>query len=348
MLHINSRDIAKFAGVSRSTVSRVVNNYDNVPDETRRRVMSVIQQYNYVPHSSARRLAGAKSKIIGLFMIDKKNDTAGKKVTMSSYFTPFMSGVIDKANRMGYHVLVYSVGKAKDFDHAKEVFYDQTVSSGIFIGQQNDDDAIREILANHYKAVLVDKKIVTGDEITSNSIIVNADNLDGAYQATKYLIGLGHTKIAHIAGYSDQLSTVERIDGYKRALEEAGIRVENSLIVRGNYLKESGYASTMQLLEKERPTAIFYASDSMAVGGLAALKELRLKVPDDISVVGFDDIEMSQYLSVPLTSVRIPLDKMASIAVDCLISSLESETDFSANYTVPVELVIRDSCRMPH
>lgn len=340
---INSKEIAKLAGVSRSTVSRVLNNYSNVPEETRKRVLDVVNKYKYVPHASARALAGVKSKIIGLFMIDKKSDTDGLKVSMSSYFSPFMNGVIDHANKRGYHVLAYAVGKPEDYQNVRKVFYDKTISGGIFIGQQNDSD-IDDIIKDGYKAVLIDKDD-SGDQALKKSIVVNADNFYGAYEATKYLIGLNHKKIAHITGYTGQLSTIERLEGYKKALQDSGIAYDSNFVVKGNFLKDSGYHATNKLLEQCKPTAIFYANDSMAIGGIQALEEKGLHVPEDISVVGFDDIELASYIRPALTTVRMPLGTMASSAVDALINSIESGTGYSARYTIPVELIERESCR---
>jgi LacI family transcriptional regulator len=322
----------------------VVNNYSNVPDETREKVRSVIEKYNYVPHASARTLAGFQNKIIGLFMIDRKSDTAGKKVSMSTYFSPFMSGVIDEANKNGYYVLAYAVNKPSDYSNIKEIFFNQTISGGIFIGQQSDDANIRQIIKSGYKVVFVDKDIELESDSSSKSLIVNADNVDGAYKATKYLIQLGHTSIAHIAGYMKQLSTIERIEGYKKALLEAGIPFNHDLVIKGNFMQDGGYFATMKLFQKEKPTAIFYASDSMAVGGIQAAQELGLKVPEDLSIIGFDDIEISSYLNPPLTTIRMDFSEMASISVNSLVSSIESDSGFSAHYIVPVELVERKSC----
>lgn len=342
---MNSKEIAKLAGVSRSTVSRVVNNYSNVPEETRARVLEVIKKYKYVPHASARVLAGIGSNIIGLFMVDKKNDTKGKKVSMSSYFLPFISGVIDAANKNNYHVLVSAVGCAEDYRRVQEVFYNKTISGGIFIGEQNDPE-IEEFMKDGYKIVSVDNGM-TQNRRQENGIIINADNFNGAYQATRYLAGLGHTKIAHITGYAGQFSTVERYGGYQKALADSGIAPDASLVVTGNYLRSGGYDATQKLLEGSGPTAIFYANDSMAIGGMQAIAEKGLKVPGDISVVGFDDIEISSFMQPTLTTVRLPTDTMSANAVTSLIHLMRSDTPYYASYVIPVDLILRQSCAAP-
>lgn len=339
---MNSYDIAKLAGVSRSTVSRVVNNYSNVPEDTQKRVLEIIKKYNYVPRASARALAGAENKIIGLFMVDKKTDTDGHKASMSSYFSPFMNGVIDTANKNGFHVLAYIVGKTSDYKNVKDIFYNKTISGGIFIGQQNDHE-IDEIIKDGFKTVLIDR-LDSNEESPKNCIIVNANNFDGAYKATKYLIDLGHKQIAHVSGYAGQLSTIDRINGYKKALLDNGIAYDGKLMVKGDFMHNSGYTATKKLFTQSSPSAIFYANDSMAMGGIEAIHELGLKIPEDISIVGFDDIEISSYLRPSLTTVRLPIDAMSSSAANTLINAIHNGTDYCARYIIPVELIERQSC----
>lgn len=341
---MNSKEIAKLAGVSRSTVSRVINNYSNVPEETRRRVMEVVEKYKYVPHASARILAGGDSGIIGFFMIDKKNDTAGHKVRMSSYFIPFLVGVIDTANQCGYNVLVSTIDKSSGYKSVRNMFYNKTISGGIFIGQV-DDPEIDAIIEEGYKTVVIDRLSSDIKRYPNNIIIINADNFAGAYQATQYLISLGHKKIAHVTGYAGQLSTVERIEGYKKALCDHNIEFDNSLLVKGNFIEEGGYTATLKLLQKKRPTAIFYGNDSMALGGIRAIKELGMRVPDDISVVGFDDIEAASFCHPALTTVRQPMAEMSENAVKTLVSLLKNETECFAQYVMPVQFIERQSCK---
>ncbi|APC40283.1 LacI family DNA-binding transcriptional regulator [Clostridium estertheticum] len=342
---MNSIDIAKIAGVSRSTVSRVINNYDNVPDETRKKIQQIIKENNYVPHASARMLAGVKNRVIGLFIIDMKTDTNGKQVTSSSYFTPFTGSVIENASKMGYNVLVSIVSKQKDYKKVKEIFYNKTVSGGIFIGEKNGEPEIKEIINSGCRVALLDQAVKSDEEVYNKCIIVNADNYYGAYKATNYLIGLGHSSIAHIVGISENLSGIERFNAYKNALTDAGIAVKSNLIVKGDFTINGGYNATKKLLQKEIPTAIFCGNDMMAIGAMQAIEEANLNVPEDISIVGFDDIEVARYINPTLTTVRMKLLEMASIATNTLITSIESNSNFSANYTLPIDLIERNSCK---
>lgn len=341
---MNSIDIAKIAGVSRSTVSRVINNYTNVPEDTRKKVLEVIKKYNYVPHASARMLAGAKNRCIGLFIIDMREDSHGKQVSTSSYFSPFTSAIIDYANKVGYNILVSIVGKPKDFRKVKETFYNKTISGGIFIGVKDNESEIKELIMGDYKIALIDQAIKSDEEVYGKCIIVNADNFNGAYKATQYLIHNGHTVIAHVTGEEAQLSAVERIEGYKKALVDSGLEVKNNLITKGNFTQEGGYKGTKKILAKSKPTAIFLSNDSMAIGAFQAAQEAGLRVPEDISIIGFDDIEIAKYINPGLTTVRIDLLEMAAIAMNALTTSIENDSNFSACYTIPVELIERESC----
>ena len=342
---MNSIDIAKIAGVSRSTVSRVINNYSNVPNETKLKILRIIKDNNYVPHASARMLAGVKNRVIGLFIIDMKVDSDGKQVGTSAYFSPFTGAVIDNASKMGYNLLVSIVSKPKDYKRVKETFYNKTISGGIFIGERNDEPEIKEIINAGYKVALIDQNVKPDEEIYKKCIVVNADSFGGAYSATKHLIDLGHTKIAHVAGEPGIFSTIERIEGYKKALIDAGITVKNNLIIKGNFNIKGGYNATKKLLSKDKPTAIFLSNDSMAIGAMEAIQELGLSVPEDISIIGFDDIEVARYLKPALTTVKMTLLDMASIAINSLIMSIENNSSFSANYTVPVVLVERETSK---
>ncbi|AFK87263.1 MULTISPECIES: LacI family DNA-binding transcriptional regulator [Thermoanaerobacterium] len=340
---MNSKEIAKIAGVSRSTVSRVINNYPNVPLETREKVLKVIKEYNYVPHASARMLRGKMSNTIGLVIVDLNRKIDIHKVYDNVYFGPFTTAVIDFANERGYNVLVITVYKSKDFKKVKEVFYNKTISGAIFIGVKNNDPDIKYLIDAGLKVVIIDQEI---KDDFNNCIIVNADNFNGAYEATKHLIKLGHKKIAHISGDMDKLSGIERFEGYKKALKETKLTYNNSLVVKGNFIEEGGYEAIIKLFKKSRPTAIFISNDQMAIGAMKALNDLGYSIPDDISIIGFDDIAISRYLKPSLTTMKVSLLQMAEIAVNNLIKSIEDEIIITAKFIVPVELIERESCKV--
>jgi LacI family transcriptional regulator len=345
---MNSNEIAKLAGVSRSTVSRVINNYSNVPEETREKVLRVIKEYDYVPHASARMLAGSKNKVIGLFIVDLINEEDGLKnrITKSPYYLEFTSSVIETASEMDYLVLVHIIHTVAGYEKIKESFYNKTISGGIFIGQNDDDESIKTIIDRGYRVVLVDQSIRPEDATYNQCTIVNADNYDGAYRATKYLIDKKHEQIAHITGGTVKFSSKDRIRGYKKALEDAGIKVNKNLIIDSEFVENAGYEATKKLFKsKSKFSAIFASNDKIAFGAIKAIQEEGLKIPEDISVIGFDDIESSKYVNPPLTSIKMELVEMADLATKSIVASIEKDAKPSVNI-VPVTLVERESCGM--
>lgn len=345
---MNSSEIARLAGVSRSTVSRVINNYSNVPEETREKVLKIIKEYDYVPHASARMLAGSKNRVIGLFIVDMIHKEGGMKnrITKSPYFLEFTSSVIETASELGYTVLVHIIHNEEGYEKIKECYYNKTISGGIFIGQNDGDESIKTIIDRGYKVVLVDQSINKDDSTYNKCMIVNADNYNGAYNATKYLIDRNHTKIVHITGGTTKFSSNDRIRGYKKALEDSGIPIDKNLIINSEFVEKAGYDAVKKLFDKNiKFTAIFASNDKIAFGAIKAIKEAGLKVPDDISIIGFDDIESSKYFNPPLTSIRMELVEMAEIATKSVIESIENDVKFSANYVVPVTLMERKSCK---
>ena len=344
---MNSWDVAKIAGVSRSTVSRVINHYDNVPQETKEKVEKVIKKYNYVPHASARMLAGKKNRTLGLFIIDTKTTREGNKMATSSYFSPFTNVTVDTANKQKYNVLISLVSREKDFDNIKRLFYNESICGGIFIGGGNYEPVVKEIVETGFKVAVVGQEVKNDQDIFSKCIVINDDSLEGAYKATKYLINLGHKKIAHITGDMHQFTAIQRLAGYKKALNDSGIIVDNHLIEKGNFTQESGYKAAKKLmLKKQKPSAVFVANDSMAIGVIQAANEMNIKIPDDLSIIGFDDIELAGYLQPALTTVHVAMYQMASIAASTLIKSNDDNTKYYANYKIPVKLIERSSCKI--
>src|SRR4030042_773890 len=290
---MNSKEIAKLAGVSRSTISKVVNNYAYISDETKRKVLEVVNKYGYVPHASARNLAGKSNKIIGVF-ITGINNSRDFRVIESDYFSPFTIATVDYTDKYDYKILVLVIGKY---------------------------------------------------------IIINSKNLEGAYKATKHLIEYGHREIAHICGDMNKYSGFKRLEGYKKALNEEGLPIKEEYIVEGDFTEDSGYEAAKKLFSKKNKiTGIFASNDTMAIGAMRFIKEIGYKIPDDISLVGYDDIKIARYISPSLTTIRVSILDMASIAVKSLINFIEkdiksSKYNTSKYNTVSTELIIRQSSK---
>ena len=177
---MNSKEIAKLAGVSRSTVSRVINNYSNVPEKTKEKVLEVIKKYDYVPDASARTLAGMVNKRIGLFVIALNSQLNGQQVLGSHFLSVLMSSDIDYCNKNDYTVVVSIISGAKDYDRAFQLFYDQTISGGVFVGARGDEENIRSLISKGYKVAIVDQNPYEDPKIYEKSVIVNAKNYNEA------------------------------------------------------------------------------------------------------------------------------------------------------------------------
>ncbi|MDD5660029.1 MAG: LacI family DNA-binding transcriptional regulator [Actinomycetota bacterium] len=342
---MNSKEIAKLAGVSRSTVSKIVNDYANVSDKTRKEVIEVIKKYGYVPHASARNLAGKFNKMIGVFITDVNHDSKKLRVIESDYFSPFTTAAIDYADELGYNVLVLVIDKNREFEKARKLLYNKTVSGGIFIGAENNVQEIFKLIKSGCKLVIIDQEKCK-DKTLGKHIIVNSKNLEGAYNATKHLIEYGHKNIAHICGDMNKFSGLKRLEGYKKAMIEAGLPIENECIVEGDFTENGGYESAKKLLKNNKKiTAIFASSDTMAIGAIKAIKEMGLVIPDNISIVGYDDIKIASYISPSLTTIRVSILNMVSIAVKSLVDFIEKDIKSSKYNTVPTELIIRESSK---
>jgi LacI family transcriptional regulator len=192
--------------------------------------------------------------------------------------------------------------------------------------------------------VIFDQRSENTSNIT-NTIYINPDNANGAYLATKHLIELGHTKIAHITGGDKKLSAAEKYEAFAKAMNEVNLKIDDKLVVHGDYTEEGGYKCTKEILKKEKPDAIFCGNDLMAVGAIKAIYEAGLKVPYDIAVVGFDDIEIAKYITPTLTTVKVSLSAMGELAVEKLIEMIErrDQDEIFGDYTIKTELVIRHS-----
>lgn len=342
-----SKDIAKLAGVSRSTVSRVVNKYPNVSVKTEKKVTKIIKKYGYVPHSPARTLAGKHNKVIGVFItnVDHKNERFN--IFQNTYFSPFTAATIDYADEFGYNVMVSIINDNSGFEKIRGLFNSKTLSGGIFVGACNNTKYIFDLIKEGHKLVIIDQE-KSEEKMKGSYIIVNSNNISGAYTATKHLIDYGHREIAHICGDMGKLSGFKRLEGYKKAMKEAGLPIRKGYIVYGDFTEDSGSECAKQLLKGNRRrniTGIFVSNDSMAIGAMKTMKEMGIRIPDEISIVGYDDIRMASYISPSLTTIRSSVLKMASIAAKNLINFIEDSAGYSKFNTISTELIIRESSK---
>lgn len=344
---MHSREIAKLAGVSRSTVSRVVNNYSNVTPETKERVERTIKKYGYVPHASAQALAGKISKIIGIFIANIRLGDEDFRVFRNVYVSPFEAAIIDRADKLGYNTLILIINDNEDFKKIRKLFNSKILSGGIFLGANNNSKEIFELIESGYKIAVIDQEKTKKKKINSH-IIVNSDNCNGAYKATKYLIDYGHKEIAHICGDMNKYSGFKRLEGYKKAMSEAKLKIRKGYITYGDFTEDSGFKCANQLFKngsKNKITAIFSSNDTMAIGAMKAIKKMNLKIPEDISIIGYDDIKIASYVSPALTTVRSSILEMASVVTGNLINFIENGINSIECYIVPAELIVRESVK---
>nr|MBC9202439.1 LacI family DNA-binding transcriptional regulator [Paenibacillus sp. PL91] len=339
---INSTEIAKLAGVSRSTVSRVINNYANVPEKTKQKVMKVIQQYNYYPNLSAQVLAGKRTRTIGLFMIDSG------RVSGDSLSSLLLARIIDSASSHGYYVLTHIVRDMKEQEETraiKESFYQRRIDGGVFIGAANHEPLIEELIAEGFMVAIVDQHLPGRSE--PNRVVFNFDNETGVGQAIDYLVSLGHKRIGMINGDMNRYSGPSKWRGFQAAMSRHHLPLVSQWMLPGDFNEESGYHAIKEFMKTktELPSAIFAANDSVAFGAIRALKESGIRVPQDISVMGFDDHILSAHYSPALTTIRVDFADMMDKLTKTLINSIENGSETFQTFAVSTELVVRHSCQ---
>ncbi len=327
--------IAKLAYVSRSVVSRVLNNHPNVSPEARERVMKVIKEQNYTPSSTARSLATDRTQEISILAPRKTNE-----VFANAFWSLVFLGISEQSIRRGYFVSLSMISRELEDYINDRILYGRSFDGYILITREVADHVMPALRKRDMPAVLIGH-----DPAFPDLSSVDVDNYDGAYQATRHLCAIGHECIATIMGAVHTQESRDRLRGYKQALRDAGCQVCEDRIMAGDYSQRRGYELMQDLLAREpRPTAVFCACDAMAVGALLALHEAGIAVPEEMAIVGFDDLPTSQYTCPPLTTIRQPIYKMAGQAADLVIDQIEGKTTDVVHVKLGVELVVRQSC----
>ena len=328
-------EIGKLAGVSRSTVSRVVNGQPDVKAEVRERVMDVVRETGYVPNAAARSLAAQRSGVLG-FVIPRSVAT----FFGDPYFARLTQGITQACNVHGYMLSLFLFHSKNDEELLLPRLSQSSFMDGVIVQATTDDDPIIPQLLKSNLPFLVVGRLNSMPEGIS---YIDVDNVSGAYKAVEHLIKLGHERIAHITGSLNNSAGADRLTGYKKALEAYDLPVDENLIVNGDFTEEGGRKAIPSLLP-HKPDAIFTGSDTMAVGAIHALKNAGLQIPKDIAVVGYDDLLPVHLTDVPLTTIRQPILRFGISAVDVLSDIIDKGSMPPRQALYDTELIIRESC----
>lgn len=335
-MHVTIKDVARKAGVGIGTVSRVFNRSPLVSQETQMRVLQAAEELGYHPDVSARRLVQGRTRIIAF--IERHTP---RHLYVDAFMSQVLLGVHTESREAGYHILLEPFtttdvnGDNRLFQLIREKHAD-----GIIISGPRIDDPIFSTLKDETLPVVLHGNY-PGVALPS----VDADNFHGARLATQHLIQLGHTRIGMISnGPFEYTAAVARRDGYLAALEEAGLPVDPAIILPGGFSPESGFQAMQILLAAEqRPSAVFVASDTVAVGAIKASRAAGVNLPGDMAMVGFDDIPWAAYLTPPLTTVRLPAQEIGRQAAKLLIQIIDGKSPKNTQRLLPTKLIVRGS-----
>lgn len=333
MKKLTLEKVGKLAGVSRATVSRVINNHPNISPEVRERVQKVIADTGYQPNQAARSLVSNRSQVIGLVI-----PNVVQAVFADPYYPLLTQGISAACNQLGYTLALFLFHKKDDEQGAVRRFTQNSLLDGIIITADNlESPIVPQLLQRDTTFVSVGRPVMA-EKVT----YIDVDNFAGGYNATAHLIKLGYQRIAQIATVHNTAG-IDRDRGYRQALMDRNIPIDENLIAYGDFKEQSGYEALQQLLP-QRPDAVFVQSDSMALGALRALRDAHLAVPDDVAVIGFDDLAPAQLAEPRLTTMRQPIERTGMLAANTLIDMLKNPEQPTQHIVLPTELIIRSSC----
>jgi DNA-binding LacI/PurR family transcriptional regulator len=335
MNRLTMTDVARLAGVSKATVSRSIHSPHLVRPETLKLIRRIVDRHHYVYDAVAGDFSRKKTSVIGLIV----------PTIQSSIFAKTTYGIEKKASERGYSLLIGNTHYDPNVEAALiQLFQQRRVAGLILTGVSGGNKVIQHLAKSGTPSV------ITWEIVSEKNIhCVGFDNFKAAYQATEYLISLGHKRIGLIVGPFSQIDRVKlRFEGYRKALEINGIPYDPSLVVENDYTLLDGKEAMHRLCSlPERPTAIFAASDVLAMGALSAACERGLNVPQDVSIVGFDDIDIAAFCVPPLTTVRVPAYEMGDLAMKILLERIEGGVAGITQYSLETNLIIRASSGEP-
>jgi len=326
--------IARLSGVSRSTVSRVINQQPNVSDDVRQRVQTIIQETGYQPNLAARTLVSKRSWMLGLLL-----PRSVSSFFADPYFPRLTQGVAQACNQFDYTLGLFLIGSKEDEEKIFPRVSRKGMLDGILIQSGQIGDKLIDRLVDSNLPV-----VVIGRPFQSKDVsFIDVDNISGAYNAVSHLMRLGYQRIGTITGLAGSAEAADRLEGYKKALIERGRDIDQSLIAEGDFTEAGGYYAMKKLITA-KPEAVFAASDLMVIGAMRAVREAKLKIPEDVAFVGFDDVAIATYADPQLTTIRQPIARFGFNAVEILIDLIENGIKPARRIIMDTELIIRDSC----
>ncbi|MCB9502164.1 MAG: LacI family DNA-binding transcriptional regulator [Deferribacteres bacterium] len=324
-------DIARLANVSKSTVSKVLNDKPDVGLATKKKVMQIVEKHNFVPNASGKSLKKRATENIGV--IFRKDDNP----LSNPFFSRVLEGIEAEIAFNDLNLMLYSMPSNKKSSLPK-IVKERKIDGVILVGTRNEE-FVRELQKTNLPLIVVDPRADISD---CQQVLI--DNENGAFLATQYLINKGHKRIGFIAGELSEHSFGQRYTGYLKALKSEGLPIDETIVKTGGY--EAGYELTKSLLQvSERPSAIFAANDINAVLAYKAINEFNLSIPDDISIIGFDDIYLARMAIPPLTTVRVYKEELGSLAVRSMRDMINEGSDKRSIIIMPIKLIKRNSVK---
>lgn len=328
-------DIAKRAGVSAATVSKALNGYADVSVRTREKVLQITGELGYVPNASARGLVTKRSMLVGVFLNDPTNGGL-----LHPFFQDVVASFKDVIGAKGYDLVFFAATHVTHMDYVDRA-RERGVDGLLLFGIPISDPGLQELVASGIPCISIDLEL-----LGSRAGYVISDNSSAAREVVRYLYSIGHRQIGYVGAYLPSRPGHDRMLGYNAELTRLGLQVRSEWVVEGDYGEQSGYVAMEKILAApELPTAVFFSGDMMAIGGMMALRSHGLKPGVDMSVVGFDDINLARYVRPGLTTVRQKREEMGATAARELLSLIENPNQPPRVVTLETELVVRESVR---
>jgi len=332
-MKVNIDEIARRAGVSTATVSRALNGHNTVKEETRQKILSIAHELNYIPNHIARGLSTQKTETIGVILPE----------LVDEFFMELIHGIDEEAYRQKYYILLSSSHSQRNIVETSLEFMTSGRVDGVILMAPQMQHELIDLVAKNKRPIVLLNCASDLEGITS----FNIDNFGGAFAITQHLIDHGYKKISMITGPRGNCDAEERLKGFKMALKQSDVKLDEKYIIPGDFTIRSGYYGFNRLFtQPDKPEAIFAANDMMALGIYQAAKTMNLKIPEDIAVVGFDDIRLGQFVNPRLTTIHVPIQELGSRAVRYLIKMIRKEADSNSTYheKLSTGLIIGGSC----